>query len=168
MPAAGSVMTLRTVMAVIVGNIGLAQGCGPGADRAVDVKVTGESPGAHPSGKRPGRLLVADELGPVADDLRAVTAPPGREDVGEVGFRAERGATVLVHQPDTGRSRSVQGGIDVGAAVGSTDPGVERVAGRMVRLTGHQPVLVPARVSSGTGGGRQRRGDHSRVAVHPW
>jgi len=134
-----------------------SQGRGSRADRAVDVEVAADPCGADAAGQRLGRLLVADELGPVADDLRTVSSPAGCEHVCEVGFRAEGGSAVLVHQADAGRRRGAQCGVDVGAAVGRGDPGVESFPGEVVCLTGHQPAVAPARVVAGAGCGGQSR-----------
>src|SRR5664280_3230062 len=165
MPTVGATAALSAVLTV---GVWLSQECGSRADRTVDVEVTGESSGAHPAGQRRCRRLVADELCPVTDDLGAVADMSGGEHVGEIGFRAERRPAVLVHQSDSGRGGRGQGGVDVGAAVGWTDPGVERIAGRVVCLTDDQSAVVPARVIASAGYRRQRRGDHSRVTVHPW
>ena len=160
--AVGLVEAVEVVVAVDVRH---AQGRGPRADRAVDVEVPGQAAHAMALDQRASLCLVRHELGPVADDLRAVASLPGREDIDKVCFRAELGPAVLVHQADAGSGRSLQGGVDVGTTVRRTDAFAKRLPCGVVGLARHQAAVVPAGQVAHSGGGRQGRRDDRRVAV---
>ena len=126
--------------------VGLAQAGGPRADGPVDVEVAGQAVGADQPGGLAGLLLVGDQLGPVAEGLGAVAALPRCQHVGEVVGRRQDAPAVLVDEPDAGGRGGPQGQVDVRAALGRGDGGVERLARDVVGVPGDEPVAPPARL----------------------